>query len=93
MCVANKASKMALAATAAMAFATIPLTGLADDADHDSTMGHCAGVNACKGMSSCQTADNSCKGQNACKGQGFVEMSKQTCDQVGGQFEEEKAEM
>jgi hypothetical protein len=53
----------------------------------DQAKGHCAGVNACKGHSSCRGAHNSCEGRNACKGQGFVELTKEQCDQVGGVFE------
>lgn len=79
-----------LAAAAAVLFAATALSGCGStgvkSASSDATPGHCAGVNACKGKSSCATAHNSCKGQNACKGQGFVVLTKQTCDQVGGHF-------
>ena len=45
---------------------------------------HCMGVNACKGHSSCKTASSACKGQNSCKGQGFVAVSAEACEQLGG---------
>ena len=73
----------ALAAMAATLFATAPLA--ADQAG--STTGKCFGVNACKGKSSCKSPGHSCKSQNACKGQGFVTVTKDTCDQIGGRFE------
>jgi len=44
----------------------------------------CQGVNACKGKGSCGGAQHSCAGQNACKGQGWVKVSKDVCDQLGG---------
>ena len=44
----------------------------------------CMGVNACKGKSSCAGAKSSCSGMNACKGQGWVKVSKDVCDQLGG---------
>lgn len=69
------AATVFLAAPAAMAGST------------DKAVGHCVGANACKGHSSCKTANNACKGQNSCKGQGFVELTKEQCDQVGGRFE------
>jgi hypothetical protein len=82
MITTKKVTGLALAATAAALFATAPMTTSAGA----SSIGHCMGVNACKGHSDCKTAKNACKGQNACKVQGFVEMTKQTCMQIGGDF-------
>ena len=50
----------------------------------------CSGVNACKGKSSCATANSGCAGQNSCKGQGWVKVSKEACDQLGGKVEPKK---
>lgn len=47
-------------------------------------MAHCYGVNKCNGHNDCKTAENACKGQASCKGHGFVALSAQTCDDVGG---------
>jgi hypothetical protein len=73
----------ALATLAATLFLATPISSVGSD----KAIGHCVGVNACKGQSSCKSAKNSCKGQNACKGRGFVELTKEQCDQVGGSFE------
>lgn len=74
---------IALAATAAILFAAVPQA-----ADlPGSTPGKCWGVNACKGKSSCQAQGHGCAGQNACKGKGFVVISKDACEQIGGRFE------
>ena len=71
-------SSVALAAAAAVMFASAPLaTASADDAKMK-----CEGANACKGQSACKTAKNSCKGQNACKGQGYSELTKADCDKA-----------
>jgi len=78
-------SGAAVATAAAMLLLTAPVAS-AGKTQHSRT-GHCMGVNACKGHSSCKTASNVCKGQNSCKGQGFVAMTKDQCDQVGGTFE------
>ena len=83
MRVATDARGSALAAVAATLFLASPIGSLAAE----QALGRCVGVNACKGQSSCRSAKNSCKGQNACKGRGFVELTKQQCDQVGGSFE------
>ncbi|MBL4638598.1 MAG: hypothetical protein JKY76_04475 [Proteobacteria bacterium] len=40
--------------------------------------------NACKGQASCKTAGNGCAGQASCKGHGFVAMSAEACDHIGG---------
>jgi hypothetical protein len=74
----KKFSSVALAAAAAMIFASAPLaTAHADDAKMK-----CDGANSCKGQSACKSAKNSCKGQNACKGQGYSELSKADCDKA-----------
>jgi hypothetical protein len=79
-----KSKGIAIAAVAAVLFAIAPVIARADAG---SANGACFGVNACKGKSSCKTANNGCKGLNACKGKGFVEeVSRETCDQLGGQF-------
>jgi len=51
---------------------------------------HCEGVNACKGHNDCKTAKNACKGQGSCKGQGFVAMTKEQCESIGGKVEGSK---
>ena len=51
----------------------------------------CAGVNACKGKSSCASANSGCAGQNSCKGQGWVKVSKEACDQLGGKVDPKKS--
>lgn len=79
----QKLSGLALATLAAALFATASLA--ADTAG--STQGRCFGVNACKGKSSCKASSHGCKSQNACKGQGYVVVSKDACDQIGGRFE------
>jgi uncharacterized membrane protein len=79
----QKLSGLALATLAAALFATAPLA--ADTAG--STPGKCYGVNACKGKSSCKASGHGCKSQNACKGKGFVVVTKDTCEQIGGRFE------
>jgi hypothetical protein len=84
MVVATRLTGFAIAATAASLFVTAPLAA-AEDAT--TIVGRCTGVNSCKGQSSCRSDKNTCKGQNACKGTGFVELTKQQCDQVGGQFQ------
>ena len=71
-------SSVALAAAAAVMFASAPLaTASADDAKVK-----CEGANACKGQSACKSAKNACKGQNSCKGQGFSELNKADCDKA-----------
>ena len=89
MKVAKRISQVAFAATAAAAFATMPMTATAGDSA--SAKGHCEGVNSCKGTSSCKSADHACKGKNACKGKGFVSVDESTCDQLGGDFEAPKS--
>jgi len=76
---------VALATAAATLFLTAPVAS-AGKTSH-AKLGECAGVNSCKGHSSCKSANNACKGQNSCKGQGFVDLTKDQCDQVGGTFQ------
>ena len=71
-------SSLAIAAAAAALFALAPVSASAGDKIH------CNGVNACKGLSSCKTANSECKGKNSCKGQGFVAVTKEVCEQLGG---------
>lgn len=71
----------ALATAAAAVFLTAPI---ASAGNSHTKLVACQGVNACKGHSSCKSASNACKGQNSCKGQGFVDLTKEQCDQVGG---------
>jgi len=80
MSVAKKISGLALATAAATLFAGAPA---AVSAAEKGTV-HCYGVNACKGKSSCATANSACKGQNSCKGKGYVIVTKEVCDQLGG---------
>lgn len=72
----RKTSGLALAAAAAVLFASASFTaGAADEGKVK-----CDGVNGCKAQSACKTAKNSCKGQNACKGAGFLELTKAECE-------------
>ncbi|RME35309.1 MAG: hypothetical protein D6786_02325 [Gammaproteobacteria bacterium] len=80
MSTAKKLGGVALASAAAAMFAMAPISG----AVAGEGKVHCYGVNACKGKTSCATANNACKGQNACKGKGFVAVSKEVCEQLGG---------
>jgi hypothetical protein len=74
--IANKVSRIALAAAAAVMFSTAAIsTASADDAKVK-----CTGVNSCKGQSACKSANNSCKGQNSCKGKGYLSMTQADCD-------------
>lgn len=76
----KKISTVAMAATAAALFSTMPLTA----AHAESAKVHCYGVNKCKGQNDCKTAKNSCKGMGSCAGQGFKAMSKAQCKKDGG---------
>jgi uncharacterized membrane protein len=76
-----KLSGFALATAAAGLFA---LGSPAFAQESGSAKVHCYGVNSCKGQSACKTASSACKGQNACKGQGFLDKTKDECDQLGG---------
>jgi hypothetical protein len=74
-------STLALAAAAAVMFATVSFNAAAADEGKVK----CEGVNACKGQSACKTAKNACKGQNACKGAGFLELTKAECEAAHAQ--------
>lgn len=76
----HKTTGVALAVAAAGMFSMAPMTVMAGS---DSEV-HCYGVNKCKGHNDCKTAKNACKGHNSCKGQGFIKMSKEACEKVGG---------
>lgn len=73
----KKFSGLALAAAAAIAFTTAPLSA-ANAADEAKVK--CEGVNACKGTSDCKTAKHECKGMNNCKGEGVSQMTKAECE-------------
>lgn len=73
------ATGMALALAAASMVTTAPAVASSDSANV-----HCYGVNVCKGHNDCKTAKNACKGHGSCKGMGFVTMSKDACDNIGG---------
>jgi hypothetical protein len=76
----KKVTGLAIATAAAGLFAiAAPLSTAVAGSDIQ-----CVGVNACKGHSSCKTGTSSCKGLNACKGQGFVAVSAEACEQLGG---------
>jgi hypothetical protein len=77
----SKLSGVALAMAAASLFA---LGSPAYAQESESANVHCYGANACKGQTACKTASNACEGQNACKGQGFVDKTKEECDELGG---------
>jgi uncharacterized membrane protein len=76
----QKLTGAALAVAAAGLFAVAPMTMAAES---DAKV-HCYGVNKCKGHNDCKSATNACKGQSSCKGKGFVTISKEACDKVGG---------
>jgi uncharacterized membrane protein len=76
----QKTTGVALAIAAAGLFSVAPMVA---SAGSDSDV-HCYGVNKCKGHNDCKSANNACKGKNSCKGQGFVKMSKEACEKVGG---------
>jgi len=79
----NRSTGIALAIAAAGMFATIPAVTMASSDSHVK----CFGVNKCKGNNDCKTANNSCKGKSACKGKGFVNMTKDACDKIGGKVD------
>ena len=78
--IAKKTTGVALAIAAAGMFTMAPMTVTAG---YDANV-HCYGVNKCKGHNDCKTANNACKGKNSCKGQGFIKVSKEACDHLGG---------
>ena len=77
----NRRTSITLALAAAGMFAAAPMAAVAGDG-HDKV--HCYGVNKCKGNNDCKSASNACKGKSSCKGKGFVAMSAEACDAVGG---------
>jgi hypothetical protein len=72
----------AIAAAAAIAFVTAPVTSSLANAKSSKVA--CYGVNSCKGKSACKTSSNACKGQNSCKGKGVTKMSAKKCTKKGG---------
>lgn len=80
----TKLTGAVLAMGAASVFALAPVVTTSAAMNHQV---HCHGVNACKGKNSCKTKANDCKGHGSCKGQGFVKMSKEACDDIGGKVE------
>lgn len=76
----QKTAGLALAMAAATLFAAVPSSSFAAK---DSNV-HCYGVNKCKGHNDCKTANNECKGHGSCKGKGFVAVSKEACEKLGG---------
>jgi len=83
----RKFTTIALASAAAALFSAAPMT--VAQASSDANV-HCFGVNKCKGHNDCKSATNACKGQASCKGQGFVNMSRQSCDAIGGSVNQPK---
>jgi len=81
----NKSTGVALAIAAAGMFAIAPIAANAGEG-HDKV--HCYGVNKCKGSNDCKGASNACKGKSSCKGKGFVSMTTEACDKVGGKVGE-----
>lgn len=84
-------SKKLFAATIALAAAS--MFTMAPIASADEMMKSdvkCYGVNGCKGKNDCKSVDNACKSKAACKGHGFVKMSKEACDKVGGKVKHAK---
>jgi hypothetical protein len=82
---ANKAARLALAASAAALFAGTAAAPVYAAEDQGSTQVKCMGINACKGQSKCQTASNACAGHNSCKGMGWLlSPSKEDCEKQGG---------
>lgn len=82
----KKVTTVALAATAAALFSTLPMA----PAHAEAAKIHCYGVNKCKGQNDCKTAKNSCKGMGSCAGQGFKAMSKAECKKDGGSVNKPK---
>lgn len=78
---AKRLTGIALATAAAAMFALAPLPATAAEKTVK-----CMGVNACKGKSSCKGAESAGKGQNSCKGHGWVAVTKEVCEQLGGKI-------
>ena len=78
-----KVTGTTIAATAALLFASAPLTPAL--AATKANQVKCYGVNSCKGQSKCQTATSSCAGLNSCKGKGFIyTKNKEACTKMHG---------
>lgn len=77
-------SKLTGAALAILAAGALMNVGTAPAHAAEGKMVHCEGVNACKGHNDCKTATNACKGQASCKGTGFVALTSEQCEKVGG---------
>ena len=77
----KKTLGLTIATTAAIAFATAPVTSSIVYAA-DNVL--CYGVNNCKGQSECQTATSTCNGNNACKGRGYLIKTESECKKMGG---------
>jgi hypothetical protein len=77
----KKLSGLALATAAAGLFAMATPIAVAVESE---AKVECYGVNSCKGKGSCASANNACKAQNACKGEGWVALSKEGCEALGG---------
>ncbi|HVE44749.1 MAG TPA: hypothetical protein VNC84_06415 [Gammaproteobacteria bacterium] len=79
-----------IAAAAAVAFVTAPLTSTLVQAA--SSKVKCYGVNSCKGKSACKTAQSACKGKNSCKGKGLMMKTEAQCKKLNGSTEEPTSE-
>lgn len=80
----NKATKLALAASAAALFSTAAVT-VTTVAHAGEGSVKCMGINSCKGTSKCATADSACAGQNSCKGHGWLPTkTAEECEAKGG---------
>lgn len=74
-----------IAAVAAVSFAMMSPSAMANTAHHSSKNVKCYGGNSCKGKSACKNANNSCKGKNDCKNKGVAMVSsKSACEKLGG---------
>ncbi|HEC19446.1 MAG TPA: hypothetical protein ENI97_08885 [Gammaproteobacteria bacterium] len=82
---AMKTTNIAMAVAAASLFAFAPMSAVQAGSGHDAKV-HCYGVNACKGKNDCKSASNACKGKSSCKGKGFVAMSEDACEKIGGKI-------
>lgn len=81
----NKATKLALAASAAALFSSAAVTTFATSAHAGESTVKCMGINSCKGTSKCATAESACAGQNSCKGHGWLPTkSAEECSAKGG---------
>jgi hypothetical protein len=78
-----KSSAAAIALTAA-SLVKCSVTGSSTNLASASSDVHSYGVNKCKGFNDRKTATNACKENGSCKGMGFVAMSSESCDKVGG---------